>query len=211
MEEGHAGGAGVISSFADMGEAEARRFMSGKLNLDLRLGMAEVVNGRTLYDIGCGKGLAVKVLYDKDKYLGIDVSPELLRIAESDNPGYRFMRHDMSVSPLSVDDESAEVGLMISVLEHVDDLETAKRIYFEAIRTCKELLVVWHTPPVYDSTELITVPCELNHPIRQNHYERGSFEREDLEVRSERVGGFDCWRVVRRGGLPADFRQSSPY
>ncbi len=178
--------------------------MAGKLNWDLRLGISTMVAGRTVYDIGCGKGLAVKTLYDKDKYLGIDVSPELLMLAADDNPGYKFVQHDMSVLRFPVEDETADVGLMISVLEHVDDLETAKRIYFEAMRTCKELLVVWHTPPVYDSTELITVPCELNHPIRQNHYERGSFEREDLEVKSERVGGFECWRVTRRRGLPAD-------
>lgn len=184
--------------FADMTPDEAQRFMSKKQNIELRTEMAYLVGTRNLYDLGCGKGILVNMLYTPEQYVGVDVSEELLRIARKDNPGYRFIRHDLAASPLPVDDQSAEVGVMISVLEHQPSLEIAKTVYDEAMRTCKELLVLWHTPPIYKETEIIEVPCELDMPINQNHYARGSFEREDLQVRAIRVAGFECWRVSRR-------------
>jgi len=196
----------VIEAFASMSSAEAERFMAEKFNAPLRIGIAKLVNGRTLCDVGCGKAFMVDYLYQKDKYAGVDVSPELLAVARSNNPGYDFWLHDVAKSRLPYGEAAWDCALMISVLEHVDDLATARRIYDEAMRISKEMLIVWHTPPIYDTTDLIRVDCELNKPINQNHYQRGSFDREDLEVRSERVAGFECWRVSRRRGFPADYR-----
>jgi len=196
----------VIEAFASMSPAEAQRFMAEKFNAPLRIGIAKLVNGRTLCDVGCGKAFMVDYLYQKAYYLGVDVSAELLAVAQANNPGYEFRLHDMAKLRFPVWDSYFDCSLMISVLEHVDDLDVARRIYNEAMRISKELLVVWHTPPIYETTELIRVDCELDRPINQNHYARGSFDREDLEVRSERVAGFECWRVSRRRGFPTDYR-----
>jgi hypothetical protein len=65
---------------------------------------------------------------------------------------------------------------MVSVLEHVPSLEKAQEIYRHARRVAKELLIGWHTPPYYQETKIIQIMAELNKPIWQNHYKRGSFD-----------------------------------
>jgi SAM-dependent methyltransferase len=188
----------MIEAFSMMGSAEADRFMLGKEHPALRTHVASLIGSRRVFDLGCGKGFMVKDLYTVDQYFGIDVSAELIRIAMTNNPGYKFHQQNLASGPITVDSGSVEVALMISVMEHLPDLETAQYVYSEATRISKELLIVWHTPPIYESTDLIEVQAELDRPLSQNHYARGSFDREDLDVRVGLVAGFECWRVTHR-------------
>jgi SAM-dependent methyltransferase len=97
----------VIDAFASMSAADAERFMADKFNAPLRMGVAALVNGRTLCDVGCGKAFMVDYLYQKDRYIGVDVSPQLLSIARANNPGYEFWLRDVAKSRILVNDASA--------------------------------------------------------------------------------------------------------
>jgi SAM-dependent methyltransferase len=186
----------MIEAFSEMTVEEADRFMLGKENPQLRKGIADLVAGRKFYDLGCGKAFMVKELYTPQQYAGIDVSDNLLAIATKNNPDHGFRRHNLASAPLAVHTGNREVAILVSVLEHLPDLETAQYVYGEAARVCNELIVVWHTPPIYDTTEIVEIQAELDRPINQNRYARGSFDREDLAVRVGSVEGFEFWRVT---------------
>lgn len=178
--------------FANMSAIEAERFMKGN-DHPMREVAAELVGDRVVVDFGCGRGIDIDKLYTPYQYFGIDCSEELIKIARRDNPKYEFYTSTI-FDYLAFDDyDEIPVGVMISVLEHVESLEIAQELYNDARRVCKELLVGWHTPPHFPTTEIIKVQAELTSPINQNHYKEGSFHG---AVRSIPVQGGELW-VVR--------------
>lgn len=180
-------------AFQRMSKDEASRFMIGKQHASMRRQLAAMIGSRTVVDIGCGKGIMVSELYSPARYIGVDISPELLDLARANNPGYSFLCFDASSAALPFADKSFECALMVSVLEHQPDLDSALAVYHEALRVAEEVIVLWHTPPVYPNTEIILVQAELDRPINQNHYKAGSFDREGIQVEFDRVDGFLLW------------------
>jgi len=177
--------------FANMTNEEAERFMAGN-DHPMRKVAAGVVGHRPVVDLGCGSGIRVKELYNVQQYLGIDCSKELIKIAHMNNPKYMFEVYDILHFLEKSDTDGINVGVMISVLEHVESLKIAQGIYNEARRVCKELLVGWHCPPHYPTTEIIQVQAELYKPIHQNHYAEGTFHG---AVRVIPVQGGELWSV----------------
>lgn len=154
---------------------EAARFMSGNRH-PIREGAAKLVGRRNVTDLGCGKGIRIAELYKPEQYVGVDCSRELIEIAQRDNPGFRFYTSGILQYLSMVPDGAIEVALMISVLEHIPELEAAQAIYNEARRASKELLVGWHTVPNANETKTSRVQTpELISPIWQNKWKRGSF------------------------------------
>lgn len=177
--------------FEHMTSEEAERFMKGN-DHPMRKIAAGMVGSRPVVDLGCGKGIDVSSLYMKEQYKGLDCSWELLKIAERDNPGYDFRYRDILDFLRQREENEIHVGVIISVLEHVETLELAQAIYIQAKRACKELLVGWHTPPHYPTTEIIQVQAELTQPIHQNHYAEGTFNG---AVRVIPVRSGELWSV----------------
>lgn len=183
----------MTEPFTNMTEVEAERFMKGNTH-PMREVAAELVGDRWVFDIGCGKGIRVSSLYKSTHYMGVDCSEELIKIAVRDNPSYLFIFNNIHGLIDFVPDNKFPVGVMISVLEHMESLEAAQRLYNEASRVCKELLVGWHHPPHYPKTKILQVQAELNSPIYQNHYAEGTFNGA-VQVIPVRSG--ELW-VVRR-------------
>jgi SAM-dependent methyltransferase len=177
--------------FANMTSEEAERFMKGNEH-PMRKVAAGMVGSRPVVDLGCGRGIDIDKLYTPEQYLGIDCSEELIRIAERDNPRHAFGTCSIFDYLAFDDDNEKPIGVMISVLEHVESLEIAQELYNDARRVCKELIVGWHTPPHYPKTRIIQVKCELNSPIHQNHYAEGTFHG---AVRVIPVLGGELWSV----------------
>jgi len=177
--------------FADMTSEEAERFMLGN-DHPMRKIAAGMVGSRPVVDLGCGRGIDVSELYTKEQYKGLDCSWELLKIAKRDNPNYDFRHRDILPFLGQREENQIHVGVMISVLEHVESLELAQAIYIQARRACKELLIGWHCPPHYSTTEIIQVQAELKSPINQNHYAEGTFYG---AIRITPVLGGELWSV----------------
>lgn len=178
--------------FKNMSAEEAERFMKGN-NHPMRRVAAGVVGRRPVIDLGCGRGIDISALYTPDQYIGIDCSKELIKIARRDHPRHEF--HTSSIFKFLVfhEDSSIAVGLMLSVLEHIENLKKAQDIYNQARRVCRELIIGWHCAPHYPKTEIIQVQAELETPIHQNHYAEGTF---DEAVRVIPVQSGELW-VVR--------------
>jgi len=179
-----------MKPFSTMTEGEAERFMSSKERHRVYAVMARMVGSASVIDLGCGRGIQVG-RYTQDQYYGVDASPELIKLARRDNPGYKF-------DVLGIEDVMPmghEFGIMKSVLEHQPALEDAIAIYEHSLTLCGTLIVSWHTPPVYDTTTIMRVKAELDEPIFQNHYREGSFEVPGVQVKTSHVDGVTLWTV----------------
>ena len=177
--------------FKNMTEAEAERFMLENIH-PMREIAATHAGDRTVLDMGCGRGIMVKDLYSKEQYTGIDCSNELIKIAHRDNPGYHFQTYDIIDYIGHLGKDELQVGVMVSVLEHISSLEEAQDIYNEAKRVCKTLLVGWHCPPHYPTTSILRVRAELDSLMHQNHYAEGTFHGA-IRVITVRLG--ELWIV----------------
>ena len=172
-----------------MSDSEAIRFMDGP-RFPSPADVARTVGGRKVLDLGCGKGKEVRKHYTICQYVGVDCSAALIRIARNDNPGFRFDLAELDEFLARLGDNATPVAIMVAVLEHLPSLEIAQRIFNEARRVSEELIVGWHTPPIYKRTEIISVASELG-PVWQNHYARGSFQASEIT----KVEGGELWTV----------------
>ena len=177
--------------FTDMTEEEAEIFMAGNAH-PIRELVAERVGSRKIIDFGCGRGIGIKDLYMKEQYIGLDCSEELIKIAKRDNPDYHFTSIELPHALSNIVDDTYEVGIMVSVLEHVPSLSLAQSIYQEARRVCRDLYVGWHCAPHYPETKIIQVQAELDNLMYQNHYAEGSFHG---IRRVEKIALAELWTV----------------
>lgn len=150
--------------YRDMTAAEAERFMPRPEIQPVRTRLAHIVGEEDVIDIGCGKGDEIASLYEPDQYFGIDVSPELVKIAKRNNPGYRF--EAMQCSEIT---GFYSYTIIKSVLEHLPT-EEALSLYEDARFICDTLLVAWHTEPgVFEcrryTGELKSPQIQIRHPI----------------------------------------------
>jgi trans-aconitate methyltransferase len=190
----------MTEPFTSMTIEEAEGFMATKGTQRVRDVIIERVKGKTVLDIGCGHGIGVELMCpDPKNYLGIDCSRALVSRAKADHTGYDFVCIDVRNIRASMrGNKPYEYAVLKSVLEHQESLEDAIALYDFALGMAKTVLVAWHTPPIYSKTEIIQVnACDLNNPLYQNHYERGSFNRDDVRLEVERVDEFILWIASR--------------
>jgi SAM-dependent methyltransferase len=155
-------------------------------------------NGRVL-DVGCGTGANIAAFSDRHDAVGVDPSPEGIRLARERFPEARFVEGTV---PGAGDDEAraADLILLTDVIEHVpDDFELTSGI-LALMKPGAHLLV---TVPAHP--ELWSV-----HDVTFGHYRRYTIERlravwHGLPV-SERLVShynarlFPLIRLVRRAG-----------
>lgn len=153
--------------------------------------VAHAVAGRSVLDLGCGKGKEVKENYTICRYLGVDCSAALVRIARNDNPGFRFEVAELTDYLSRLPDRAVPVSIMVAVLEHLPSLEIALHIVMEAMRVSEELIIGWHMPPKHNRTEIKLVGAELDRPIWQNHYSRAAFPAATVT----KVEGGELWSM----------------
>lgn len=107
------------------------------------------VQGLRVLDAGCGPGLYVRELVagGAASVVGIDVSPEMVRLAARDASGpVGFRVHDLA-RPLDwLEDESFDAALMALVIHHIDDRVAALREIARVLRPGGHLVVSTHHP-----------------------------------------------------------------
>ncbi len=170
--------------------------VTAKTRQPVRSVMADLTRGGSVLDVGCAKGAEIRDLFDPALYLGVDISPHLVELAGAENPGFRFVRADATRLPFP--DGSFDFAMSKSVLEHVPSEEVAVAIFRELARVGKRAIVVWHTPPIYDETEIIVLHGYIPSPLYQNHYARRAFAFDDLRIDRRRIDdAFELWTVER--------------
>ena len=93
--------------------------------------LKQLQKGVKILDLGCGSGIHVKLIRQKDfDVVGIDTSSKLLKIAKKRNPDNEF--HLMDVTNLMLPDSSFEGALSLYVLDHLPSdliITTLEEVY----------------------------------------------------------------------------------
>lgn len=107
------------------------------------------VKGLRILDAGCGPGLYARELVagGAESVVGIDVSPEMVRLATQEVRGsVEFRVHDLA-RPLDwLGDGSFDAALMALVIHHIDDRVAALREIARVLRPGGCLVVSTHHP-----------------------------------------------------------------
>ncbi|MBI3332945.1 MAG: methyltransferase domain-containing protein [Candidatus Omnitrophica bacterium] len=121
----------------------------------------------SVVDIGCGTGGNISALSDSYSCIGIDRSPEAIRLAQGRFPNIRFIRWSGTGDQDSV--HQAKLFLLMDVLEHLED-DTL-------------FLSEWVAAARPGAHFLITVPADPRlwspHDVSFGHYRR--YDRKRLE------------------------------
>lgn len=152
------------AQFAAMTRGQAEAFMPNAQRQAARRRLAELVAGRPVLDIGCGKGEEVGELYTVNQYHGLDCSAQLIEIARQRWPRYLFAVG--SAQELAGDSLVFPVAIMKAVLEHLPPDE-AVQVYEAARRVAAVLYVAWHTEPGVE--RLSTYEGELGTMLQHRH------------------------------------------
>ncbi len=103
--------------------------------LEIRRVAAGVKSGDRILDLGCGNGRLLEALKEKQiEYLGIDNSPELIKLAQENYPN-RFLVHDI-VELKQLVDNNFDYIFCLAVLQHIPS--TALKV--EVLREIKKKL-----------------------------------------------------------------------
>jgi ubiquinone/menaquinone biosynthesis C-methylase UbiE len=89
----------------------------------------------SVLDLGCGQGVLARILPKNVKYLGIDLSSNLIKFANSHKqPNQEFIISDIS-KPLPITDKLFDV---ITIILAIQDLENPKDVFFNAYKHLKD-------------------------------------------------------------------------
>ncbi|MEI7741499.1 MAG: class I SAM-dependent methyltransferase [bacterium] len=107
--------------------------------------MPEITANDRVLDIGCGNGRMVQTLKTK-RYVGLDLSPELVKRAQARFPEASFVVGDALKLPFS--EASFEYILSIAVLHQIPGMEARNQALKEAFRVLKPggimVISVWN-------------------------------------------------------------------
>lgn len=173
--------------FAGLTPEKARLFTPDPPPQPARKRLAELVDGRPVLDIGCGRAEEIGDLYTPEQYIGIDCSPELVKLASEKWPGYRFER--CAAQEIQ---SRHPVAIMKAVLEHVPPAE-AKWIYDHVRMYVDTLYLCWHWEPTAELKETFYVWEGV--PMQQNRHARSMF---DGVIAREEVPNHVIWTVAGR-------------
>lgn len=79
---------------------------------------AKRLDPKTVVDVGCGTGDYCR-MFDPGRYIGFDLSPEMIKRSRALHPGYKFEVGDGDA--LNLPDSCAELVLDIAVIEYYQD------------------------------------------------------------------------------------------
>lgn len=104
------------------------------------------LNGKTVMDIGCGLADFYRFLKSRGikvrQYIGVDVNPELLTVAQERFPEARFEKRNILLEPFSL--QVCDIAVMNGVLNFrfktVDNYKYAQEMINKGFAACRELL-----------------------------------------------------------------------
>lgn len=115
---------------------------------EIRESAEALKNGDRVLDIGCGNGRFLEACLDRGvNYLGVDNSPELIKAAEFNYPGYIFKVGDI-LNLEEATQEKYDYIYCLAVLQHIPGRELRVRALSEMLKKLKpggEMVIsVWN-------------------------------------------------------------------
>lgn len=126
------GMAAQINNYWETSKLEAEWY--SKLDTYLK----EVILPGTVLEVGCGSG-KVHVLLGNRPYIGVDISESMLELHRKAFPDSQLHKVEPYILPF--DDNSQDVVLCISVLQHIDCAEIGK-LLAELCRVARKKLII---------------------------------------------------------------------
>jgi len=115
---------------------------------DLKQYLNKVKQNSSILDVGCGNGRLLLGLPKKIKYLGMDISKELLKEAEKANPNQKFLETDITKEQIWKHLPQFDYIFCIAVLHHLptekDQLFVLKQIQKHLKPKGKVLITAWN-------------------------------------------------------------------
>jgi malonyl-CoA O-methyltransferase len=121
----------------------------------------KVEDSFVVLDVGCGPGHLTAKLADSVQVLGSDVSPEMVRLAQTRRPSGRFVVHDYHF-PFPADWPPADVTVALGCLDLCSDLSKVMRHLAAATKAGGRMLV---TVPRFESDSPASPVREIKYPI----------------------------------------------
>ena len=179
----------MYEEFTSITEDESKQYIQNSINQKVRGRIAELATGYVL-DVGCANGIDSH-RYDPNRYLGIDVSHELINTAKNRNPQHIFICDDA----LEFLDSDIHFDFIIckAVLEHIP-LDKALELYHKMVKKCDVLLLAWHMIPG-NKTEIHKIKGHFDKDILQNEYNFKLFW--GYNIKKEMVDNYELWVVTK--------------
>lgn len=179
----------MYEEFTSITKDEAEQYIQNSVNQRVRTRMAELATGYVL-DIGCANGIDSH-RYNPSKYLGLDISEELIKTASDRNPNHFFIC-DNALDFLD-NDIHFDFILCKAVLEHIP-LDKALELYHKMVEKSDVLLLAWHMIPG-DKTAIHEIKGHFGKNILQNEYDFKLFS--GYNIKKETIDNYELWTVTK--------------
>ena len=109
------------------------------------------IPGQQIIDIGCSTGEAARSIINmkENSYIGIDIEPKYVEIAQKKSPNGKFFAQD--ARKLNFTDSQFDIGMFIGVLHHMDD-QLARDCLREASRVVGSKGIILVAEPIFTKT-----------------------------------------------------------
>lgn len=179
----------MYKEFTSITEEESKEYIQNSINQRVRGRIAELATGYVL-DVGCANGIDAQ-RYNPNNYLGVDISPELIKTAIKRNPHHFFICDNA----LEFLDRDIHFDFIIckAVLEHIP-LDKAISLYHKMVEKSDVLLLAWHMIPA-DKTEIHQIKGHFGKDILQNEYDFKLFS--GYNIKKEVIDNYELWIVTK--------------
>jgi SAM-dependent methyltransferase len=115
-------------------------------------------------DVGCGVGLTDAYLGELGSVVGVDISPEVIRVAAETNPTVAYREYDGKRLPF--DDGTFDLAFAICVVHHIPTEERA-RFFAELARAVRPggLVAIFEHNPANPLTRLAVHRCSFDEDV----------------------------------------------
>lgn len=122
-------------------------------------------NDITVVDYGCGDG--VLATFFPKKYIGIDPSEEMIRLALSKNPEKNFTLGALEQLEMVCKENNPDMIVCLNTLPYMDVKETHK--FFEICSNSNATIIVSHTNELLDLCSMNRYTIEHRKSLLENH------------------------------------------
>lgn len=149
-------------------DARAADYDESEMHRDLAVTVAEGLDldgVSTMLDVATGTGLVLRSVARRDpgvhRLIGVDISPEMLRVARSELPSADWWEADATA--LALDDDSVDLVTCVTALHILPDVPAALREWARVLRPAGRLVTASFSSAHLNGVERTPHPYPRDH------------------------------------------------